>query len=116
MNDREKTASVANNVSAVAAPSPEKKPLRCVPFKVRWIQITPIGPNGTEARKPTNNPCNGNNNEFIFTYSGDRGFPCPYLLLPISAALTSERRQAEFRLFRSVEQLLLSVYSERQRN
>ena len=56
-NESEKTASAAKIVSAVAAPMPEKNPDLWVPLRVRCTQITPIGPSGTEARKPTNRPC-----------------------------------------------------------
>lgn len=53
ISETEKTASEANMVSAVAAPSPETKPESWVPLSVRCTHIIPIGPSGIEARKPT---------------------------------------------------------------
>ena len=46
----------AKKVSAVAAPSPEKKPDSRPRLSVRCKQIIPIGPKGTDTESPNSIP------------------------------------------------------------
>jgi len=43
-------------LSAVAAPSPEARPLLNPPLRVRWMQRMPIGPTGAAMENPRTNP------------------------------------------------------------
>lgn len=52
----ENKATVAKSVSAEAAPRPDTNPERWLLLSVRWMHITPIGPNGMEARSPITIP------------------------------------------------------------